>query len=95
MRGASSNAFGADAVIVTAARQFPHGRRCSAPERRAALVEWAEEGERLIIEDDYDAELRYDGVAVGALQGLAPEHVRVSADRRASAWRRACAWAGC
>ncbi len=63
----------ADAVIVTAARQFPTGA-VLAPERRAALVEWAEE-ERLIIEDDYDAELRYDGVAVGALQGLAPEHV--------------------
>ena len=44
------------------------------PERRAALIEWAED-ERLIIEDDYDAEYRYDRVAVGALQGLAPEHV--------------------
>ena len=64
---------GADAVIVTAARQFPTGA-VLAPERRAALVEWAEE-DRLIIEDDYDAELRYDRVAVGALQGLAPEHV--------------------
>jgi GntR family transcriptional regulator/MocR family aminotransferase len=27
------------------------------------------------VEDDYDAELRYDRVAVGALQGLAPERV--------------------
>jgi GntR family transcriptional regulator / MocR family aminotransferase len=63
----------AAAVIVTAAHQFPTGA-VLAPERRTALIEWAEE-ERLVIEDDYDAELRYDRVAVGALQGLAPEHV--------------------
>jgi GntR family transcriptional regulator/MocR family aminotransferase len=63
----------AAAVVVTSAHQFPTGG-VLAPERRAALIEWAEE-ERLIIEDDYDAEYRYDRVAVGALQGLAPEHV--------------------
>ncbi len=63
----------ADAVLVTCAHQFPTGA-VLAPERRAALIEWAEE-ERLIIEDDYDSEYRYDRVAVGALQGLAPEHV--------------------
>ncbi len=44
-------------------------------ERRAALIEWAERGERLIVEDDFDAELRYDRGGVGALQGLAPERV--------------------
>jgi GntR family transcriptional regulator/MocR family aminotransferase len=43
------------------------------PERRAALVEWAERGDRLIIEDDYDAELCRD--RVGSLQGLAPDRV--------------------
>jgi GntR family transcriptional regulator/MocR family aminotransferase len=63
----------AAAVLVTSAHQFPTGAVLG-PERRAALIEWAEE-ERLIIEDDYDAEYRYDRVAVGALQGLAPEHV--------------------
>jgi GntR family transcriptional regulator/MocR family aminotransferase len=63
----------AAAVLVTSAHQFPTGVVLG-PERRAALIEWAEE-ERLIIEDDYDAEYRYDRVAVGALQGLAPEHV--------------------
>ncbi|HUB73581.1 MAG TPA: PLP-dependent aminotransferase family protein [Solirubrobacteraceae bacterium] len=63
----------AAAVLVTAAHQFPTGV-VLAPERRAALIEWAGE-ERLIIEDDFDAEYRYDRVAVGALQGLAPEHV--------------------
>jgi GntR family transcriptional regulator / MocR family aminotransferase len=63
----------AAAVLVTSAHQFPTGA-VLAPERRAALIEWAED-ERLIIEDDYDAEYRYDRVAVGALQGLAPEQV--------------------
>ena len=38
-------------------------------------MEWAERHERLIVEDDYDAELRFDGPPVGALQGLAPERV--------------------
>jgi GntR family transcriptional regulator / MocR family aminotransferase len=64
----------AAAVLVTPAHQFPTGRVLSS-ERRTALVEWAERNERLIVEDDYDAEYRYDRVAVGALQGLAPERV--------------------
>ncbi len=64
----------ARAVLVTPAHQFPTGVVLSR-ERRAALIEWAEDGERLVIEDDYDAEFRYDRVAVGALQGLASERV--------------------
>jgi GntR family transcriptional regulator/MocR family aminotransferase len=64
----------AAAVIVTPAHQFPTGAVLSST-RRAALVEWAERGERLIVEDDFDAELRYDRGGVGALQGLAPERV--------------------
>ncbi len=63
----------ASAVLVTPAHQFPTGA-VLAPERRAALIEWAGE-ERLIVEDDYDSEYRFDRVAVGALQGLAPERV--------------------
>ncbi|HEY7950518.1 MAG TPA: PLP-dependent aminotransferase family protein [Solirubrobacterales bacterium] len=64
----------AAAVVVTPAHQFPTGRVLSS-ERRAALIEWAERGERLIVEDDFDAELRYNRAGVGALQGLAPERV--------------------
>jgi GntR family transcriptional regulator/MocR family aminotransferase len=64
----------AEAVVVTPAHQFPTGAVLSR-ERRAALIEWAEREEKLIVEDDYDAELRYDRVALGALQGLAPERV--------------------
>jgi GntR family transcriptional regulator / MocR family aminotransferase len=64
----------ADAVVVTPAHQFPTGAVLSR-ERRAALVEWAEDGERLIVEDDFDAEYRYEGAGLGALQGLAPDRV--------------------
>ena len=64
----------AAAVIVTPAHQFPTGAVLGS-ERRAGLIEWAERGERLIVEDDFDAELRYDRTRVGALQGLAPERV--------------------
>jgi GntR family transcriptional regulator/MocR family aminotransferase len=63
-----------EVVIVTPAHQFPTGVVLSA-ERRADLLEWAEERDALIVEDDHDSELRYDRVAVGALQGLAPERV--------------------
>ncbi len=65
-------ASAADAVVVTPAHQFPTGVVLS-PGRRAALIEWAERGDRLIIEDDYDAELA--GERVGALQGLAQDRV--------------------
>ncbi len=67
-------ASGCEAVVVTPAHQFPSGV-VLAPERRAALLEWAEDLDGLIVEDDYDSELRYDRVPVGALQGLAPERV--------------------
>jgi GntR family transcriptional regulator/MocR family aminotransferase len=45
------------------------------PARRAALLEWAERRDALVIEDDFDGEYRYDREPVGALQGLAPERV--------------------
>jgi GntR family transcriptional regulator/MocR family aminotransferase len=64
----------ADAVLLTPAHQFPTGA-VLAPERRAGLVEWAERHDAVIVEDDYDAEYRYDREPIGALQGLAAEHV--------------------
>lgn len=63
-----------DAVVLTPAHHFPTGAVLSA-ERRAALVAWAEDRGRLILEDDYDAEYRYDREPIGALQGLVPEQV--------------------
>jgi GntR family transcriptional regulator/MocR family aminotransferase len=62
------------AVLVTPAHQMPLGGVLSAG-RRAALLEWAERRDALVIEDDYDGEFRYDREPVGALQGLAPERV--------------------
>ena len=66
---------GAEAVVVTPAHQFPMGVALS-PDRRAALLQWAtQRAGRLVIEDDYDAEYRYDRRPVGALQALDPERV--------------------
>ncbi len=64
----------ADAVVVTPAHQSPMGA-VLAPARRAALLDWAQRTGGVIVEDDYDAEYRYDREPVGALQGLAPELV--------------------
>ena len=63
-----------DAVLVTPAHQSPTGVGL-APPRRAALLAWAVETGGLVIEDDYDAEYRYDRPPLGAMQGLAPDRV--------------------
>ncbi|WP_242905595.1 MocR-like pyridoxine biosynthesis transcription factor PdxR [Actinomadura terrae] len=69
-------ASGARAVLVTPAHQWPTGV-VLAPERRRALADWARDRDALVVEDDYDAEFRYDREPVGAVQGLAPAHVVV------------------
>src|SRR6185312_17382091 len=60
-------------VLSTPAHQCPTGVVLS-PQRRGELVRWAREG-GLVIEDDYDAEFRYDRAPLAALQGLAPDRV--------------------
>jgi GntR family transcriptional regulator/MocR family aminotransferase len=67
-------ATGCRAVHVTAAHQFPLGVVLH-PERRHELIAWARAVDGLIIEDDYDAEHRYDRPAVGAVQALDPDRV--------------------
>jgi len=62
------------AVVLTPAHQHPTGVVLTA-ERRGELVEWLRETGAVAIEDDYDAEYRYDRAAVGALQGLEPDRV--------------------
>jgi GntR family transcriptional regulator / MocR family aminotransferase len=62
------------AVVVTPAHHFPTGAVMTA-ERRAALIAWANDRDALILEDDYDAEYRYDREPIGSLHGLAPERV--------------------
>ena len=64
----------ADAVVVTPAHQHPTGAVLSGA-RRTALLGWLRERDAVAIEDDYDAEYRYDRAAVGALQGLEPDRV--------------------
>jgi len=65
------------AVIVSPAHQFPEGVVLS-PRRRAALLDWARGTDGLIIEDDYDAEFRYDRRPVGALQGAGKSSVALT-----------------
>nr|WP_020510110.1 PLP-dependent aminotransferase family protein [Actinoplanes globisporus] len=59
-----------EAAVLTPAHQFPTGVVLS-PARRRALLDWG----GLVVEDDYDAEHRYDRAPVAALQGSAPERV--------------------
>jgi GntR family transcriptional regulator / MocR family aminotransferase len=65
---------GVRSVLLTPAHQSPTGV-VLAPNRRQALIEWAVERDATILEDDYDAEFRYDREPVGAMQGLAPDRV--------------------
>jgi len=65
---------GVRAVVLTPAHQWPTGVVLTAG-RRLALVAWAASHDAVIIEDDYDAEFRYDREPVGALQGLAADRV--------------------
>jgi GntR family transcriptional regulator/MocR family aminotransferase len=65
---------GGDAVLLTAAHQFPFGVAL-APSRRGAAIDWASDGDRIVVEDDYDGEFRYDRQPVGAMQALAPDRV--------------------
>ncbi|NVI86090.1 PLP-dependent aminotransferase family protein [Actinomadura sp. BRA 177] len=67
-------AGGARTVLVTPAHQYPTGVVLSAA-RRAALIAWARDVDGLILEDDYDAEFRYDRDPVGCLQGVDPDRV--------------------
>ena len=67
-------AVGAEVVLVTPAHQFPTGTVLAA-QRRGALVAWAQRHSAVVVEDDYDAEYRYDREPIGAVQGLAPDRV--------------------
>ncbi|MFG2057469.1 PLP-dependent aminotransferase family protein [Micromonospora sp. NPDC048930] len=66
-------ATGAPAVMLTPAHQFPTGVVLDG-DRRRRLLRWAERG-GLVIEDDYDAEHRYDRPPVPALHGMLPDQV--------------------
>ena len=56
-------------VYVSPSNQYPSGAVMPVG-RRYELLQWAEENDSYIFEDDYDSELRYFGKPVPALQGL-------------------------
>jgi GntR family transcriptional regulator / MocR family aminotransferase len=62
------------AVYCSPAHQYPLGGRMAAG-RRVALVERARREGWLVIEDDYDGELRYDVAPLPLLAALAPDVV--------------------
>ncbi len=65
------NTGGSTIVYVTPSHQLPMGYVMPVA-NRLKLIEWAESGGKLIIEDDYDSELRYHGKPIPSLQGLRP-----------------------
>ena len=60
---------------MTPSHQFPIGTILSLT-RRLALLEWANDTNAVIIEDDYDGEFHYEGQPLESLQGL-DSHGRV------------------
>ncbi|RZQ64677.1 PLP-dependent aminotransferase family protein [Amycolatopsis suaedae] len=65
---------GVRAVYCSPAHQYPMGSRMSAA-RRVELVERARAENILLIEDDYDGELRFDVAPLPLLAALAPDVV--------------------
>ena len=57
------------ATYVSPSNQFPTGSVMPVA-RCYELLEWAEKNDSIILEDDYNSELRYFGRAVPSLQGL-------------------------
>jgi GntR family transcriptional regulator/MocR family aminotransferase len=64
----------ADVLVLTPSHQWPTGGVLS-PQARGAVLAWAQDNSALVVEDDYDAEYRYDRAPVGAMQGLDPDRV--------------------
>jgi GntR family transcriptional regulator/MocR family aminotransferase len=63
-----------DVLILTPSHQWPTGGVLS-PDARAAVLAWAQRTGALVLEDDYDAEYRYDRAPIGAMQGVDPDRV--------------------
>lgn len=63
------NKSDAEIVYISPSHQFPLGSVMTI-NKRIQLLNWAKKNNRLIIEDDYDSELRYYGRPIPSLQGL-------------------------
>lgn len=59
----------AKAVFITPSHQFPTGAVMPI-NKRLNLIEWAQENDAYIIEDDYDSELRYNSRPLPCIQSL-------------------------
>ena len=57
---------GAEVLHFSPSHHFPSGI-ITPPQRRQALLSWASEGDRWIIEDDYDSEFRFDAHPMWAM----------------------------
>ena len=57
------------AVYICPQNQFPTGALMPISRRRE-ILDWAEANDSIIIEDDYNSELRYTGMPIPALQGI-------------------------
>lgn len=62
-------ASSARVAYVTPSHQFPMGMMMPAT-RRSELLEWANQQDAYIIEDDYDSEFRYRSRPIPAMQGM-------------------------
>lgn len=56
-------------AYVTPAHQYPMGYEMSLA-RRKALLDWAQEADAYVVEDDYDGDYRYEGRPIASLQGM-------------------------
>jgi GntR family transcriptional regulator / MocR family aminotransferase len=63
------DALGPRLAVVTPSHQYPTGVTLPLA-RRLALLQWAHRSGTLLVEDDYDGELRLEGQPLEALQGL-------------------------
>ena len=59
----------ADIVHLSPSHQFPTGAILSIS-KRYELLSWANQGNRYIIEDDYDSEFRFQGLPIPSLQEI-------------------------
>lgn len=62
----------ARALYVTPSNQYPMGTTLNS-EQRLKLIEWASQGQRWIIEDDYDSEFQFAHRPYTSMQGLAAQ----------------------
>ena len=62
----------AQVLHISPSHHFPTGI-ITPLDRRQALLQWANEGDRFIIEDDYDSEFRFNAHPMAAMYSMAPQ----------------------